>query len=249
MTIAAPHTPNLSGAWVGHAGVLHFNFLHRFTASSQRACGRNSSLARSPPACAGERRKTRWRGMILKNRRGAGVGWRGGALTRLHLDARPERSGGRSRTQERSARRYARKDQVPLRGKSVRWTPDRLPLRSRRPGKGGSSDAARGGNASGADGSCAYERSGKRSESSWAVVAALGPIALGHALATQDPGDQSYRDPIARMHTMGKGTSPDNGTFESIAAQTGGAVDLAARLAGDGAAVSRRSRLELSAVL
>jgi hypothetical protein len=40
-------------------------------------------------------------------------------------------------------------------------------------------------------------------------------------MPTQDPGDQSYRDPIARMHTMGKGTSPDNGTFESIAAQTG----------------------------
>ena len=30
-------------------------------------------------------------------------------------------------------------------------------------------------------------------------------------MPTQDPGDQSYRDPIARMHTMGKGTSPDNG--------------------------------------
>ena len=40
-------------------------------------------------------------------------------------------------------------------------------------------------------------------------------------MPTQDPGDQSYRDTIARMHTMGKGTSPDNGTFESIAAQTG----------------------------
>jgi hypothetical protein len=40
-------------------------------------------------------------------------------------------------------------------------------------------------------------------------------------MPTQDPGDQSYRDPIARMHTMGKGVSPDNGTFESIAAQTG----------------------------
>ena len=40
-------------------------------------------------------------------------------------------------------------------------------------------------------------------------------------MPTQDPGDQSYRDPIARMHTMGKGTSPDNATFESIAARTG----------------------------
>jgi hypothetical protein len=40
-------------------------------------------------------------------------------------------------------------------------------------------------------------------------------------MPTQDPGDQSYRDTIARMHTMGKGTSPDNGTFESIAEQTG----------------------------
>ena len=40
-------------------------------------------------------------------------------------------------------------------------------------------------------------------------------------MPTQDPGDQSYRDTIARMHTMGKGASPDNGTFESIAAQTG----------------------------
>ena len=40
-------------------------------------------------------------------------------------------------------------------------------------------------------------------------------------MPTQDPGDQSYREPTARMHTMGKGTSPDNGTFESIAAATG----------------------------
>jgi Calcineurin-like phosphoesterase len=40
-------------------------------------------------------------------------------------------------------------------------------------------------------------------------------------MPTEDPGDQSYRDPIARMHTMGKGTSPDNGMFEAIAAQTG----------------------------
>ncbi len=40
-------------------------------------------------------------------------------------------------------------------------------------------------------------------------------------MPTQDPGDQSYRDPIALMHTMGKGTSPDNATFESIAEQTG----------------------------
>ena len=40
-------------------------------------------------------------------------------------------------------------------------------------------------------------------------------------MPTEDPGDQSYRDPIARMHTMGKGASPDNGTFEAIAAQTG----------------------------
>ena len=40
-------------------------------------------------------------------------------------------------------------------------------------------------------------------------------------MPTQDPGDQSYRDPIARMHTMGKGTSSDNDTFESIAEQTG----------------------------
>ena len=39
-------------------------------------------------------------------------------------------------------------------------------------------------------------------------------------MPTQDPGDQSYRDPIALMHTMGKGTHPDNATFESIAAQT-----------------------------
>ncbi|HEX6668311.1 MAG TPA: hypothetical protein VF061_02060, partial [Gemmatimonadales bacterium] len=27
-------TPNLAGAWVGSAGVLHFNFLHRFSISS-----------------------------------------------------------------------------------------------------------------------------------------------------------------------------------------------------------------------
>src|ERR687893_167598 len=27
-------TPNLAGAWVGAAGVLHFNFLHRFSISS-----------------------------------------------------------------------------------------------------------------------------------------------------------------------------------------------------------------------
>ena len=27
-------TPNLSGAWVGTSGVLHFNFLHRFSISS-----------------------------------------------------------------------------------------------------------------------------------------------------------------------------------------------------------------------
>ena len=40
-------------------------------------------------------------------------------------------------------------------------------------------------------------------------------------MPTEDPGDQSYRDPIARMHTMGKGASPDNATFESIAAQAG----------------------------
>jgi hypothetical protein len=40
-------------------------------------------------------------------------------------------------------------------------------------------------------------------------------------MPTEDPGDQSYRDPIARMHTMGKGASPDNMKFESIAAQTG----------------------------
>jgi len=40
-------------------------------------------------------------------------------------------------------------------------------------------------------------------------------------MPTQDPADQSYRDPIARMHTMGKGTSADNATFESIAEQTG----------------------------
>ena len=40
-------------------------------------------------------------------------------------------------------------------------------------------------------------------------------------MPTQDPGDQSYRETTARMHTMGKGTSPDNATFESIAAQTG----------------------------
>jgi hypothetical protein len=40
-------------------------------------------------------------------------------------------------------------------------------------------------------------------------------------MPTEDPGDQSYRDPIARMHTMGKGASPDNMKFEAIAAQTG----------------------------
>ena len=40
-------------------------------------------------------------------------------------------------------------------------------------------------------------------------------------MPTEDPGDQSYRDPIARMHTMGKGASPDNATFESAAARTG----------------------------
>ena len=40
-------------------------------------------------------------------------------------------------------------------------------------------------------------------------------------MPTEDPGDQSYREVTARMHTMGKGTSPDNGTFESISAQTG----------------------------
>ena len=41
-------------------------------------------------------------------------------------------------------------------------------------------------------------------------------------MPTQDPGDQSYRDPTARMHTMGKGVATnDNGTFESVAAQTG----------------------------
>ncbi len=28
-------TPNLDGAWVGPSGMLHFNFLHRFTASSE----------------------------------------------------------------------------------------------------------------------------------------------------------------------------------------------------------------------
>src|SRR4051812_46124758 len=28
-------TPNLDGAWVGASGMLHFNFLHRFTASSE----------------------------------------------------------------------------------------------------------------------------------------------------------------------------------------------------------------------
>jgi len=27
-------TPNLSGGWVGASGVLHFNFLHRFSISS-----------------------------------------------------------------------------------------------------------------------------------------------------------------------------------------------------------------------
>jgi hypothetical protein len=41
-------------------------------------------------------------------------------------------------------------------------------------------------------------------------------------MPTQDPGDQSYRDPIARMHTMGKGVATtDNATFESVAAETG----------------------------
>ena len=41
-------------------------------------------------------------------------------------------------------------------------------------------------------------------------------------MPTQDPGDQSYRDPIARMHTMGKGVATtDNATFESVAARTG----------------------------
>ena len=40
-------------------------------------------------------------------------------------------------------------------------------------------------------------------------------------MPTEDPGDQSYRDTIARMHTMGKGASPDNAKFEAIAAQTG----------------------------
>ena len=27
-------TPNVAGGWVGSAGVLHFNFLHRFSISS-----------------------------------------------------------------------------------------------------------------------------------------------------------------------------------------------------------------------
>jgi hypothetical protein len=42
-------------------------------------------------------------------------------------------------------------------------------------------------------------------------------------MPTQDPGDQSYRDPIARSHTMGKlGPSfPDNQTFESTAEGAG----------------------------
>jgi hypothetical protein len=40
-------------------------------------------------------------------------------------------------------------------------------------------------------------------------------------MPTRDPGDQSYRDTIARMHTMGKSTSPDNERFEQLAAQTG----------------------------
>ncbi|HWN20195.1 MAG TPA: hypothetical protein VNO19_14885, partial [Gemmatimonadales bacterium] len=31
---ALDRTPNVAGGWVGNPGVLHFNFLHRFSISS-----------------------------------------------------------------------------------------------------------------------------------------------------------------------------------------------------------------------
>jgi Calcineurin-like phosphoesterase len=40
-------------------------------------------------------------------------------------------------------------------------------------------------------------------------------------MPTQDPRDQSYADPISVMHTMGKGTSPDNAELERRAEQLG----------------------------
>jgi hypothetical protein len=40
-------------------------------------------------------------------------------------------------------------------------------------------------------------------------------------MPTRDPGDQSYRDTTARMHTMGKGALPDNAEFEAVAERTG----------------------------
>ena len=40
-------------------------------------------------------------------------------------------------------------------------------------------------------------------------------------MPTQDPRDQSYADPTSVMHTMGKGTSPDNAELERRAEELG----------------------------
>ncbi|MGI8513298.1 MAG: metallophosphoesterase family protein [Solirubrobacteraceae bacterium] len=40
-------------------------------------------------------------------------------------------------------------------------------------------------------------------------------------MPTRDPGDQSYREPTAFNHVMGKGASPDNTQFEVVARQAG----------------------------
>jgi Calcineurin-like phosphoesterase len=51
-------------------------------------------------------------------------------------------------------------------------------------------------------------------------------------MPTQDPRDQSYADPISVMHTMGKGTSPDNAELERRADALGVDAVFAAHIKG-----------------
>jgi hypothetical protein len=51
-------------------------------------------------------------------------------------------------------------------------------------------------------------------------------------MATEDPGDQSYRDPIALNHVMGKGATDDNAEFEQVAEEVGIDAVLVAHIKG-----------------